>query len=168
MNKHQAVSFGDWSVRWVCSGTPGMSSQRSCRAVPPWLWAGHSPGTQLLTGKSRFLWILLLHSPRKHRAQHHRKTLLTITLLPQTKPALASRNDASKKWCELVTQKLDQHDGDRQSETQIKSQTQINFSFIFLYTSATKHLAKVALKVAAGNYIVWKAENILYGEILNA
>lgn len=67
----------------------------------------------------------------------------------------------------MVTKKLDQHDGDRQSETQIKSQTQINFSFIFLYAGATKHLAKVAMKVAAGNYIVSKAGNILYGEILN-
>lgn len=28
-------------------------------------------------------------------------------------------------------------------------------------------MAKVALKVAAGNYIVSKAENILYGEVLN-
>lgn len=67
----------------------------------------------------------------------------------------------------MVTKKLDQHDGDRQSETQIKSQTQINFSFIFLYIGAIKHFAKVALKVAAGNYIVSKAENILYREILN-
>lgn len=164
MNKHQAVSFGDWSVRWVCSwhtrdelparlqgcSHPGFEQDQ------PW----HSaPNTELL-------WILLLPSPRKHWAQQHRETLLTITLLPQTKP-WRSRNDASQKWCELVTQKLDQHDGDRQSETQIKSPTQINFSFIFLYTSATKHLAKVALKVAAGNYIVSKAENILYGEILN-
>lgn len=67
----------------------------------------------------------------------------------------------------MVTKKLDQHDGDRQSQTQIKSQTQINFSFIFLYAGATKHFVKVGLKVAAGNYIVSRAENMLCGEILN-
>lgn len=67
----------------------------------------------------------------------------------------------------MVTKKLDQHDGDRQSQTQIKSQTQINFSFIFLYTSATKHFVKVAVKVAGGNYIMSRAENTHCEEILN-
>lgn len=67
----------------------------------------------------------------------------------------------------MVTKKLDRRDGDRQSQAQIKSQTPINFSFTFLYNDATKHFAKVAWKVAAGNYIVSRAGNILHGEILN-
>lgn len=67
----------------------------------------------------------------------------------------------------MVTKKLERRDGDRQSQTQIKSQTQINFSFIFPYAGASKEFVKVALKVAAGNDIVSKAENILSGEILN-
>lgn len=56
---------------------------------------------------------------------------------------------------------------DRQLQTQIKSQMQINFSFIFLYTGARKHFVKVALKVAAGNHIVSRAEYVLCGKFLN-
>lgn len=60
----------------------------------------------------------------------------------------------------MVTKQFDQRDGDRQPQTQIKSQKQINFSFIFLHISATKHFVKVALKVAAGYYVISSAENI--------